>query len=138
MPLEELWDAPVVTALLLPGQAHGLAALGEKLRPAAAGSFDLKQGAVLLGTPVRYYEMMPLDATKGAALRALRGQRALQGRTVLAAGDYWNDLELMQEADVAVAPANAIPEIRALSRFTVCSNDEGVIADIVERVIPQL
>ena len=137
VPLPDMAEVPVVKALILAG-AEDMDRLGEKLKANAPGRYDLKLGAVILGTRISYYEMMPPEATKGRALHGLRGHPKLAGRTVLAAGDYWNDYELLQEADVPVAPANAIGEIKALCRFTAASNDEHAIRHIIEEIIPML
>ena len=135
--LEELQDTPIVKALIL-AETEYMDKLGEKLTANAPGRYDLKLGAVVLGGRISYYELMPPEATKGAALRTLRGHPAVAGRTILASGDYWNDYELLQEADVPVAPGNAIDEIRALCKFTTVPNDEHVIKHIIEDIIPIL
>ncbi|MBQ9412759.1 MAG: HAD hydrolase family protein [Oscillospiraceae bacterium] len=137
LPLEALADIPVVKALLLTSDGN-MSLLGKKLEAAAPGAFDLKKGAVVLGTRLSYYETMPPEATKGAALRYLRSDPGLAGRTFLAAGDYWNDYEMLREADVSVAPGNAIPEIRALCTHITASNDEHAIAHIIRDIIPAL
>ena len=60
------------------------------------------------------------------------------GRTFIAIGDYSNDLELLQEADVAVAVANALPEVKTIADFITRSNDEHALADLIENIIPKL
>ena len=131
-------DAPVVKSLLLSEESL-LPRMGEYLEPRAAGRYDLTLGTVMLGgNYLRYYEAMPPGATKGSALHALRSHPSTAGRTILAAGDYWNDFDLLREADVPVCPANAIDEIKALCRFVTVSNDESAIAKIIDEVIPSL
>lgn len=114
------------------------AALGALLRAAAIGSFVCIEGSVGKGSPLHYYELMPHGTSKGAALRALRALPRLAGRTVLAVGDYWNDYELLREADVPVAPDNAIDEIKALARFVTVSNNDHAVAHVIRDVIPLL
>ncbi|MBR1497042.1 MAG: HAD hydrolase family protein [Oscillospiraceae bacterium] len=137
VPLEDMAEIPVVKSLIL-APVGDMECLGEKLEANAPGLYNLKLGAVVLGERVSYYELMPPEATKGWALHGLRGHPALKGRTILAAGDFWNDYELLQEADVPVAPANAIDEIKALCRFVTASNDEDAIAHIIGDIIPAL
>ena len=62
----------------------------------------------------------------------------LQGRTFVAVGDYTNDLELLQEADVAVAVGNALPEVKQIADHVICSNDEDAIAYLIDELIPGL
>ena len=104
----------------------------------AAGLFRHVPGTTDVGGPITYHEMLPVGVSKGTALDALRELPETRGRTVLAAGDFWNDYELLEAADVAVAPANAIDEIKAICRYTTVSNNEHVIKHIIEDIIPTL
>lgn len=62
----------------------------------------------------------------------------LEGRQIVAIGDYSNDRELLQNADVAIAPQNALPEVKALANYIVASNNEDAVADLIERILPEL
>ncbi len=85
-----------------------------------------------------YIEYMPPKVNKGRCLRSLRQQPSLRGRRFIAVGDYTNDLELLEEADVAVAVANALPEVKKIADHVTCSNDEDAIAYLIDVLIPQL
>ncbi len=105
-------------------------------------SFQEGSGCALLpgsdGGRLRYCEVMPEGVSKGSALESLRSHPDLAGRTFFAMGDYWNDYELLTAADVPIAPANAIPEIRALARYVTVSNDEHAVARVLTELIPSL
>ena len=102
------------------------------------GIFRHVPGTTDVGGPITYHEMLPQDVSKGSAVDYLREHPAIRGRTILAVGDFWNDYELLEAADVAVAPANAIDEVKAICRYTTVSNNEHVIKHIVEDIIPTL
>ena len=85
-----------------------------------------------------YYELLPVNASKGSALTFLRSHPDLAGRTFIAAGDYWNDYEMLMAADVAVAPANADEGIKKVCRFVTASNNDHAIARIIRDIIPTL
>ena len=113
--------------------------LGALLREETEGVFYLAPGAVHVdGQDTHFYEIMPRNITKGTALQRLRKLPALADRCFIAAGDNWNDMDFLRAADVGVTPANAIPELKALSRFTTVSNDEDVAAHIIRDILPQL
>ena len=115
------------------------AALMERIRTGeAAGLFRHVPGTTDVGGAITYHELLPLDVSKGRCIRWLREHPSVRGRTILAAGDYWNDCELLKEADIAVAPSNAIDEIKAICRFETVSNNEHVIKHIIEDIIPAL
>ena len=85
-----------------------------------------------------YLEFLPQGVSKGACLRELRKLPELKGKTFIAIGDYTNDLELLQVADVAVAVGNALPEVKEIADYIVCRNDDHAIADLIDRLIPLL
>ena len=85
-----------------------------------------------------YLEYMPPKVNKGNCLRRLRQLPQLQGKCFVAVGDYSNDLELLREADVAVAVGNALPEVKAVADHVICTNDEDAIAYLIDELIPSL
>ena len=103
-----------------------------------AGLFRHVPGTTDVGGPITYHEMLPVGVSKGTAVAYIRTLPSVRGRTILAVGDYWNDWELLEEADVAVAPANAIDEIKAICRYTTASHNDHAIKRIIEDIIPIL
>lgn len=85
-----------------------------------------------------YLEFLPQSTDKGSCLHALRRQESLQGRTIIAIGDYSNDIGLLREADIGVAVGNALPEVKAVADIITRTNDEHALADLIERIIPSL
>ena len=85
-----------------------------------------------------YLEFLPRNTNKGTCLAGLRQQPELWGKTFVAIGDYTNDIELLQEADIAVAVANALPAVKKIADYVVCSNDEHALAYLIDVLIPSL
>lgn len=85
-----------------------------------------------------YLEFLPIHTNKGSCLKQLRSQPELMGKTFIAIGDYTNDLELLQEADIAVAVENALAEVKSIADYIVCANDDHALAHLIEVVIPQI
>ncbi len=71
---------------------------------------------------------------KAAGIEKLRRYLGESTRTVITCGDFENDIPMHRAADVAIAPANALPEVKALCDLMLCSNNEGVIADVIEAI----
>ena len=55
-------------------------------------------------------------------------------RTVIACGDYDNDVEMLKVADVAVAPENALDAVKQIADPVLCHCKNGLIADVIEAI----
>ena len=55
-------------------------------------------------------------------------------RTIIACGDFENDVEMLKEADVAICPANALPQVKKVADHVLCDCHEGLIADVIEAI----
>lgn len=139
MPPERLAEKDWFKMILLEREAGALAPMREYLRQAGLSRrLNLIEGTTDIVSVGKYQELLPQDVTKATGVAALRALPAYAGRTIFAAGDYWNDMELLRAADVPCAPDNAIDEIKALSKHVLSSNNESPIADLIRRVIPAL
>ena len=89
-------------------------------------------------TSPTYLEFLPRGVHKGRCLRDLRCLDVLRGRRMVAIGDYTNDLELLAEADISVAVANALPEVRAAADYHTVCQDESAIAHLIYEILPRI
>lgn len=58
----------------------------------------------------------------------------MKKRTVIACGDFENDVEMLEEADIAVCPANALPQVKKVADHVLCDCHEGLIANVIEAI----
>lgn len=72
------------------------------------------KGVDFVRSSIEYYEILPQNISKGTALEELRKACGMEDFTFVAAGDYNNDIELLQAADVAYCPSNAAEEVKRL------------------------
>ena len=77
-------------------------------------------------------ELIPHGVTKARALKKLVGEYFERPMILCCVGDYDNDLEMLKQADISVCPSNANDNVKAISQYCLCSNDDGVIGDLVE------
>ena len=77
-----------------------------------------------------------LDAacTKGAALAQLTARRGLQPANVMAIGDNWNDVEMLEFAGTPVLMGNSNPQVRRDGWRLTASNDEAGVAQAIRRI----
>lgn len=60
-----------------------------------------------------YYEILPMNISKGSALQKMREICGFNDYTIVAMGDYNNDLEMINAADFGICPSNAVDDIKA-------------------------
>ncbi len=83
-----------------------------------------------------FYEILPNDCSKGYALKKLLGLYNKVGYTVIACGDYYNDIEMLKAADISIAPSNAIDEVKKIvSNVTKADCDNGSVAEAINYVM---
>lgn len=79
----------------------------------------------------KFLEVQGPGVNKATGLAKLR--RICGGdRILIACGDYENDMEMLQAADVAFCPANAMDAVKSVCKRTLCHCNDGLIGDIVE------
>lgn len=81
-------------------------------------------------------EVQMKDARKGDSIPRLKARLGERARTVVAVGDFENDLDMIRAADIGYAVDNAVPELKAVADRLTVSNREGAIARIIEELEP--
>jgi len=78
-------------------------------------------------------EFMQPGVTKGSALVHLAEHYGIGVDNILALGDADNDVEMLREAGIGVAMANATPGAKAAADYVVASCGESGLAEAIER-----
>lgn len=81
-----------------------------------------------------YLEILPEGVSKAAMISNMKEFHG-GDHTVIAIGDYYNDLEMLKEADFGIAMGNAPDEIKAVADMTTLSNDEDGVARVIDLVL---
>lgn len=98
---------------------------------------DLKQVDFLKGitssrTADIYVEFFHCKASKGEGIRTVLSRREdLKRRKLVCIGDFYNDISMLEIADIAICPANAVEEVREICDHIAVSNDKDTIADVL-------
>ena len=82
-----------------------------------------------------YLELLPPGISKGSALRAMREALGVEAKDVIAIGDSWNDLEMIEAAGLGVAMADAPAGVRARADYVCASADEDGVREVLERFV---
>lgn len=82
----------------------------------------------------RYFELTAPGANKGSALARLKDLIEPRPRRVVAIGDYLNDVEMLQEADIAAAPESAMAEVKCHAQIITVDHTQSAVADLVRQL----
>ncbi|NLK70521.1 MAG: HAD family phosphatase [Clostridiales bacterium] len=83
-----------------------------------------------------FYEMLPKNCSKGSALKDYIEKVGLEDYKIIAVGDYHNDIEMINVADLGVATANAQPEVKkAADLILKKTNNEGAISELIDYIL---
>ncbi len=96
---------------------------------------DNEGKAQLTESGPEYLEILPCQANKGIGLEKLSQYLRLDRSEVAAIGDYKNDLEMLSWVGTSGAVENALPEVKTLAQIVVKSNEEGGVAEFIDRCI---
>ncbi len=84
----------------------------------------------------RYMEFNKIGIDKGDGLRRLAEILGIDISETIAVGDNYNDMPMLMAAGLSVAAGNAVEDVKkACDVVTESNNNEGVIAEVIERFI---
>lgn len=81
-----------------------------------------------------YLEILPDGVSKASMIAHMRKIHGGDHR-IIAIGDFYNDLEMLKEADFGVAMGNAPDDVKAVADMVTVSNDEDGVAQIIESLM---
>lgn len=80
-------------------------------------------------------EVLPLGASKGAALKHLASELRISSERILAIGDAENDIEMIQFAGIGIAMGNADERTKAAADHVVAGNNQDGVAEALEKFV---
>lgn len=126
--IEDIKDLPWIK-VLFSGKSEKLKALNEQMM---INGFEHELSWVFSSEV--YLEYLPYGTSKGSTLQYIK-ERIYPNDKIYAVGDYNNDVEMLQVADVGIATQNALPSLKEIADRITVSNDESAIADIIYNII---
>lgn len=82
-----------------------------------------------------FLELMPYGVNKGMAIDALARYFKISPAQIMAIGDDYNDIEMLQRAGISVAMDNAVDEARAVAKYTTDTNMNDGVAKAIQRFV---
>lgn len=88
--------------------------------------------AVISGRKRKYYEQFPAGVSKASELDKLKNILKIEKGCYFAMGDYYNDLEMIKNADISAVPEDTPDDIKAYADYIAGSCEDGAVADFID------
>lgn len=119
------------TKFLIPGDPDKLVELEVQMKSSLSSQMEVFRSAPY------FLELTPKGIDKAQSLQRLLEHLDLQRESLVAFGDGYNDLSMLEFAGTGIAMANAAEEVKAISNMVTTSNDEDGIALALEKLCLQ-
>lgn len=117
------------TKFLIPGEPELLIQLESEMKAALSEQMEVFRSAPF------FLELPPKGIDKAQSLQRLLTHLGLERDSLMAFGDGFNDLSMIQFAGQGVAMANAVEEVKSIADFVTTSNEEDGIAHALEQLL---
>ncbi|MBE6749862.1 MAG: HAD-IIB family hydrolase [Ruminococcaceae bacterium] len=88
--------------------------------------------AMIYGQERYYHEQLPKGVSKFSAIKQLAEILNIRQGGLFAIGDYYNDLEMIKNADIGAATCDAPDEVKNAAKFITGSCEDGAVADFID------
>lgn len=117
------------TKFLIPGDPQLLIALEAEMKEVLSARMEIFRSAPF------FLELTPKGIDKAQSLQRLLNYLGLKREELMAFGDGFNDLSMLEYAGMGIAMGNAVDEVKAIADFITISNDEDGIALALEQIL---
>lgn len=120
-------DVTVLKALILSLEKNKLDAIHD--------IFNQRTDIVVTSSSLENIEFNHPQAQKGIALKLNADKLNISKDQIMAIGDNYNDLSMLELAGRSVAMGNAVEEIKKRTDYITASNDEDGVAKAIEKIL---
>ncbi len=115
--------------LLIIDKPEKISALYSRYSEAFSGKLQ-----TVVSRPI-YLEFTHIDATKGKALEQLSMMLGVDRDAVIAIGDSYNDISMIEYAGLGVAMGNSPEDVKMRADYVTATNIEDGVADVIEKFV---
>ena len=105
----------------------------DELKNATAG-FDSAPLIDCVDSSPVYLEVMKKGISKAGGISRAMKYAGAEDRILVCLGDFYNDAEMLRDADISACPDTSPADIKEMCRFVCCSNNEGAVGDLIKRL----
>ena len=82
-----------------------------------------------------YLEIMPNNVSKTSAIEILMRKFNIQKSEIIAVGDNYNDIDMIEFAGIGVAMGNAPDKVKQYADYVTLSNDNDGVAEAIKKFV---
>lgn len=135
LPVADLTELPGILTIDLFGPEASIAKLSEQLAELEVQTYDVGQVSTQSDPPNWALNVHMPGASKAAGVQVLAHSLGCTLQDVVAIGDGYNDLPLLEAAGTGVAMGNANDEVKRRADAVVNGHDEDGVAEAIERFV---
>ncbi|TXR52022.1 Cof-type HAD-IIB family hydrolase [Reinekea thalattae] len=105
----------------------------EHIYPSVAPLFSESHQVVV--SSFIWLDFMAKDASKGSAIKYLQQKFNFTAEQSLSFGDYFNDVEMLQQTYYSYAMENAHPDIKQTARFSAPTNNQAGVTQVIRQLL---
>lgn len=105
----------------------------DKIRLLKEGTKEIKLN--IYPSKPTYLEIMPSNASKTSAISVLQKKFNVKQSEIIAMGDNYNDIDMLEYAGLGVAMGNAPEEVKSHGNHVTLTNDEDGVAVALEKYV---
>lgn len=123
-----LWGNEILHKIVFRDEADKLCTVREALEPIFCKNFTFATSSP------RFLELNVKGCSKAVGIEYLRQVYSTDEKraTIIAVGDYENDIEMLKAADIAACPDNAMESVKSICGIKLCHHDMGAIAELIK------
>jgi Cof subfamily protein (haloacid dehalogenase superfamily) len=96
---------------------------------------DCSEELTIYRSKPTYLEIMHHTVTKTYAIRFLQEKFNLEQNQIIAVGDNFNDIDMLQYAGLGVAMGNAPEQVKQIADEITSSNDDNGVAKVIQKYL---
>lgn len=93
------------------------------------------QGLYITRSKPYFLEVMSREASKANALQVIASHYGIDRKEVMAIGDSYNDIDMIEWAGLGVAMGNAFDPVKEAADFVTTTNEEAGVAEAIRRFV---
>ena len=82
-----------------------------------------------------YFDVTAKGVNKGSTMRTLSEQIHVSKKSILSFGNYYNDIQMLNNSGISCAMSNSPSEVKEIATFSIGDNNSNSISETIDKLI---